>query len=329
MAFGIKNTQNHPNQQNNDVKATPNEQIENNSGVDFLKPTKDAQKDSQNDPYRAELTAKSAFQHTMKTLNALKIVSPIISSLMQRPGLDAANEEMSASFRGLITETSILAENVCEKLSIDSTKERNFWIRNVLERNFAKILGDQWVSQGKIETDKVKNLIDDIVKFSTNVAEKEYFEEVSDLNLVKLAAINAMLPILSESANFDLYRNVGGDIEYIMTKLYNTASEATKKLADDYSDTTERAKMFYLLVQEAGELYAVSWKIEGHRINRIISSYPEDKLKSVIERYKTTGGFPIDKVDLEFDKYYDKMLVITEKLVMSQKGTIKNRLSNK
>lgn len=323
MAFGIPKTK------NEQPKEISDEEIAMREEHDFLNPTADAKKDSNNDPYREEITYKTAFQTTMKTLNALKIVSPIISALMQRPGVEAKNEELSESFRNLITEISGLAENVCNQLNVDPTKDKNFWIRNVLERNFAQVLGEQWVANGKVEVEPIKNMIEGIINFSDTVAEKEKYDEVSDLHLVKLAGISAMLPIIKEATNFNLYRNFENDIEDIMTKLKNKAVEATKELADPYANSTERSKLFYLLLKEAGEMYAVSWKIETQRIHNIMNSFSEEKLRSAINQYKTNGGFPLNKVDAEFDKYFNKVVTISQKLVASQSGTIKNRLGKK
>lgn len=323
MAFGL------PKNQSENQKQISDEENNIREENDFLNPTADARKDSQNDLYREEITHKTAFQNTMKTLNALKIVSPIITALMQRPGVEAKNEELSENFRGLITEISSLAENVCQQLNVDSTKEKNFWIRNVLERNFSQVLGEQWVSNGKVDSEPVKKLVDAIVNFSEVVAEKEEFQEVSDIHLVKLAGISSMLPILKEVSYFNLYRNFENDIEGIMFKIKEKAVEATKQLADPYAKSEERAKLYYLLLKEAGEMYAVSWKIETQRIHNIMNSFSEEKLKGVVDQYKAKGGFPLDKIDAEFEKYFTKVVTISQKLVSSQTGTIKNRLSKK
>lgn len=323
MAFGINKTKI---EQPKEISAEESNIREEN---DFLQPTADAKKDSQNDPYREELTYKTAFQTTMKTLNALKIVSPIMSALMQRPGVEAKNEDLSESFRNLITEISSLAENVCNQLNVDPTKEKNFWIRNVLDRNFSQVLGEQWVSNGKIDVAPIKDMIESVIAFSDNVAEKEKYTEISDIHLVKLAGISAMLPVLKEATTFNLYRNFENDIEDIMLKLKNKAVEATKELADPYANSEERSKLYFLLLKEAGEMYAISWKIETQRIHNIMNSFAEDKLRSAINQYKTNGGFPLNKVDAEFEKYYTKVVTISQKLVASQTGTIKNRLGKK
>lgn len=323
MAFGIDKIKTEQPKVISDEEAAIREEN------DFLKPTADAKKDSQNDPYREEVTYKTAFQTTMKTLNALKIVSPIISALMQRPGVEAKNEDLSESFRTLITEISSLAENVCKQLNVDPTKEKNFWIRNVLERNFSQVLGEQWIKNGKVDVSPVREMIESVIEFSENVAEKEKYNEISDIHLVKLAGITAMLPILKEATNFNLYRNFENDIEGIMLKLKSKAVEATKELADPYANSDERSKLYYLLLKEAGEMYAISWKIETQRIHNIMNSFSEEKLRSSITQYKENGGFPLNKVDIEFDKYFSKVVTISKKLVASQTGTIKTRLVKK
>lgn len=339
MAFGLTKTKNKTegddapiigeNTGNDDVFPLPPKQISTKEGLGFLQPTKDAKKDSRNDPYIAEVTYKEAYKHTLKTLNALKIVSPIIAALMQRPGVDASNEDMTDGFRSLITDISNISQSVCEKLGIDSTKDRNFWIRNVLEKSFADILGKQWVAEGKTNLNGISELIDTVIEFGGNVADKNQYDEIPEEALVKLAGIKAMLPVLNEANNFNLYRNLENDIEIIMTKLFNISKGAVEKLANDYAGEEERSKLFYLIMQEAGELYAASWRCEGNRVEKIMKSHPKEKLEGILEKYKTNGGFPLDKIDHDFEKYFNKMVIITDKLVLSQKGPIATRLKNK
>ncbi len=298
--------------------------------LDFLNPKKNARKDSLNDPYQEEMLKKTAYQITLKTLNALKIVSPIISALMVNPGVDGKNEEMSASFRLLIKEISNISGVVCEKLGVDPGKEKNYWVRNVLEKSFAEIIKDQWLANEKIDTEKIVNLLEEVINFSDTVAEKNEYEEISDTNLLKIASIKSMLPVLNEAkTNFDLYRDLEQDVEHIMTKLFEKSSVAVSKLSDDYADSSERSKLFYMVMQEAGNLYATSWNAEGKRIKQIMESYSPDKLQKSLERYKSSGGLPLDKVDHEFDKYFDKMIVITDKLINSSKSGLDKKLKNK
>ena len=63
-------------------------EFDEDSGLNFLNPKKDAVVDSLHDAFLANSTIKSAHQYTLKTLNALKIVSPILTALMYRPGVD-------------------------------------------------------------------------------------------------------------------------------------------------------------------------------------------------------------------------------------------------
>jgi len=327
MAFGFDKLSKH--QEENDVPEFSRE-IENNDNLKFLNPTKDAKKDSFNDPYREELTKKMAYQYTLKTLNALKIVSPIITALMQKPGVDAPNEEMSESFRHLVKEISSLSEKTCEKINIDPNKEKNYWIRNVLERSFAEILKEQWIVYGKTDTDKVINLLEEVIKFSETTSEKSQYDEIPDKSLVKMANIRAMLPILNEAeTNFDLYRNLESDIEQIMTKLFKVSSQAVEKLADDYASSSDRAKLFYVLMQEAGVLYASAWRAESIRVKEIMNAYSPEKLQKSLEKYKNSGGFPLDKIEHDFEKYFNKMIAITNKLISSQKSGLDKKLKNR
>lgn len=296
----------------------------------FLNPKKDLEKIHPNDPYGLEMSKKGTNQYTLKTLNALKIVSPIICALMEKPGVDAPNEEMSESFRHLIKETSSIAQSLCEKMGIDSTKEKNFWIRNVIEKNFAEILRVQWINSGKTDISQISNLFDEVLKFSESSAETNKYDELSELSNVKMATFRSIMPILTEATtNFDLYRDLEKDIEPITQKLFEVSAKAVEKIADDYADSSNRAKLFYMIIQEAGTLYASAWRAETKKINEIMNQHSKDKIDKIVEKYKNSGGFPLNRIEHDFEKYFSKMMVITEKLVQSQKGTIDKRLKNK
>lgn len=323
MAFGSNKVSKV--QDENDVPEFPSEESE-STNLKFLNPTKDAKKDSFNDPYQEEMTKNAAYKYTLKTLNALKIVSPIITALMKRPGVDAPNDEMSESFRSLIKEISSVSSAVCEKIGVDPNKEKNYWIRNVLEKSFAEIIEEQWTNNGQTNTEKIVALVDEIVKFSETTAEKTQYDELPEIELVRLANIRAMLPVLNEAqTHFDLYRDLEKDIEPIMTKLFNVSSQAVDKLADSYANSSDRSKLFFIIMQEAGNLYASSWHSEGMRVKEIMNAYSPDRLQKALERYKVTG-LPLEKVDHDFDKYFNKMLVITDKLVSSQKSGLDKKL---
>lgn len=321
-----------------DLSAGLNEDFENKAQEsqeervmpEFLKPKKDVVKDSMNDPYKEEVTIKTAYHITLKTLNALKIVSPIIAALMQRPGVDAPNEEMSSSFRKLIQETSDISAKFCERLEVDPEKQKNYWIRNVLEKHFAKLFKEQWVTKGDIDVKSLEVFIDEVIKISDRFEEKTEFTDFDEITTVRLGMVKAMTKVLNEAqTNFNLYRNLEEDIEPIMEKLYNLSVSTVDKLADDYAQPKDKAKLFDMVIQEAGELYAGSWRAEAKRTQEIIKNTPKEKLEKVLEKYKSNGGLPLDKVNHDFDKYFNKMVVITEKLIFSQQGTLQKRLKTK
>lgn len=302
------------------------EQQENN----FLMPTKDAKKDSLNDPYGEELTKKAAYQYTMKTLNAIKIVSPIITALMSKPGIDATNEELLESFRELIKDITEISTLVCEKIGVDPNKEKNYWIRNVLEKSFAEFKKDQWVANKTIDNQKIALLIDEVVKFSQTTVEKWDYEESDPISALHLANFRAIIPVISEAKNnFDLYRNFEDDIEPIMKKLYEAASEAVSKLADSYASIEDRSRLFSVLIQEAGVLYSNCWHAEGVRVEKIMNSYAPEKLEKALEKHKSSGGLPLHKIEQDFDKYFNKMLMVSQKLVASQKSGLDKKLKIK
>lgn len=297
------------------------------SGIDFLKPKKDVRAEFRTDPFGAEMAQKDAFQYTLKTLNAIKIVAPVISALLRNPGLDASNDDLSASFKTIISELSELSEKICQNIGIDYKQERNFWIRNSIEKTLSSVLKEQWLAFGKLNSDSILKLVSQIDETIVEACpEKLHYEDLSDEASVKYSVIRAIMPIFSEFQKNSLLRDFEKDVEPISEKLFLTAKDGVDKLADDFADSEARAKLFSMLIQEAGRLYAVLWHAEASRIDAIAAGYSPDKVKATIDKYKNSGGFPLSKIDSDFDKYFPRIVMTAEKLVSSSKTGAANRL---
>lgn len=297
------------------VKQTGNAMAPEQSGLDFLEPKKDINKEARSDPYRIMVTEKEAYQMTMKAMNALTVVSPIISGLLQNLEANADGKQLSDDFNKIITEVSTVAESTCAKIGIDPTKANNRWVRNMLERIYSNIAHDQWINKKEVNLENVFYLIEKVVDYSVNSAEKMQYIDLDEQSSVALSCINAMAPVIEEMENASLFRNIEEDIEPIMKKLFDASEKALKKLANDYAGPENRAKLFALLMQEAGKLYASSWKNEVKRINYFVSKNPTEAVKEQIEKYKTSGGMPLVKIDANFDRFFERTVVISAKLI--------------
>lgn len=266
---------------------------------------------------------------TLKTLNALKIMHPIIIALMQKPGLDSEGKELSDGFFHLIRETSSIAEETCKKIGVDVTDEKNLWIRNVLEKTFAEFYKEEWVASGNIKNEFLHKIVDLVIECSDTFAPELPFEEIPNLSILKMSTIKSVLPWLKEANNFDLFRNIEQDIETVTEIIYSSALKGVDMLAEENATTKDKINIFNILSTQLGELYSVSWKAESNRIKDILSTLDEEKLNKHLQKYP--NGLPIDKVNVDFERYYEKLLVVTEKLtnVSKKAGTIENRMKNK
>ena len=301
----------------NDKKDSNN--ISQSSNLDFLQPKKNAKKESKNDFDIQNDIENNAYQHTLKVINSIKILSPILSTIILQSNTENNNDKLSSDFKNLVLDISNIAEKTCQKLDIDTTKKNNFWIKNSLEVILSEIIKKQWDTQGHYDISNFIKFIDYTVEHSQNVDFNIFNLSLSTDIYLKTAAIKAMLPIISETNYFDLYRNIESDIEVIMTTLFNSSKDATTKLADDYANENDRAKLFYMIIQEAGILYASCWKSESSRIKQIINQYSEEKLVNIIDKHKNNGGLPLDKVNSNFDKYFNKLIQTSDKLISLNK----------
>lgn len=293
---------------------------------DFLSPAKDVKKETHNNLYQEEILKKSAQQVTLRTLNAIKIVSPIVSTLLENEQSHQNDEHLSMLFKKIVLDISNYAEQTCNAIGIDSKKEKNAWVRNVLERHLAEFVQTSIKENGEYHLEKLQALIPSIVEFSTDCAEKEPFDDLTPTMLIQLANVRAIMPIMNEALNnFDFFRDINKDIEPILILLHKAAAKATNKLADDYAQEKNRAQLYYLLMQEAGKLYASCWKSEARRIQKIMEN-PTEKVQESLEKYKTMGGFPLANINNEFEIFFNRFTVVSQKLTVATK---KNNLATR
>lgn len=285
--------------------------------LSFLNAVKDIKKEHGNNLFANEFSQKGSRQAVLKTMNALRVVSPVICALISHPGLDGKPQDISAAFKKMFTDISFISEKMCEKLDVNPKEEANFWIKNVFEKNFAEIIRSQWETNQQADIDEIIPLFDDILKVADKMTETQNYEDVSPVNNVRAAVLRCTIPLIMESINgYHLYRNIHEDVEHIADVIFNASMNACKALADPYSDATSRAKLFYLLTNQATQVYLAVWRAEGMSLENLIMRTPE-KADELREKCYQNGGYPIGKVDNHFYKHFERLVVITEKLTSS------------
>lgn len=275
------------------------------------------------DPSQQHSMQENAKKKTLRTLNAIKIVSPILEAIMINPGADSDAEKQTKTFKELVNTTSSLSSKTCLMLGLDPEEDNNRWIRNVFERLFAQLIKSQWVENNKINVSNIENLIQTILDHETVVL-SEYKAMNLDMDSdVRIHLIKSMLPVLTQPA-FKLNRDIEQDIEHIMTLILQTARENMSQIIDQNADPKQKADILKLLIVEGGQLYAAAWKnysIYAENVMKKMSPEEKEKLNK-----KYPNGFPISSVDEEFKTYFNKLLLVTQKLIPSKSGNIENRM---
>jgi hypothetical protein len=291
----------------------------------FLAPAKPPTRERLNDPQKAEKIEDEARRKTLRTLNALRVVGPLIEAIMERPGPFASDEEISQAFRELVGSTSAFSERVAGKMGVDPADPKNFWVRNVLERVFAEALKEQWAKRKTASLDALEGPINALLEMEWASGERQFDSLAPDL-AVKAALIRAGAPILMKAqTGFDFFRDMNKEIEPIMQRLMGAAAQATLSLSDEAASERDRASLFSVLISEAGSLYATSWWILGKKAVEDLARVSDAELKGILKEYPE--GLPLEKVNAAFDKNFGRLVSVANKLVPPRPGVIASRLS--
>lgn len=278
------------------------------------------------DPAKAERASDEARRKTMRTLNAVKILSPVLSAVIERHGASGSEDESLATFRRLVSQASEMSELVIVELGEDPASPDSFWLRNMLERAFCEILRDQ-VQRGKDGSLKsLQPVLRQVARMEWPSGEgKVEFETWGPDTTVRAALIRATAPVMIKAAGFDFFRtDLAADMEAIMRSLMGAASRATLAICDPIASEKEKASLFSVLVGEAGSLYASAWNACGKQVVKNLSGLNDKELKSLLSQNPT--GLPLDKVNAMFEKSFGRLVALSVKLVPQKPGRIEARL---
>lgn len=274
------------------------------------------------DPGQRQTAQNQAKNKTLKTLNAIKIVSPILEALIINPGKE---DNASENFKNLVSTTSTLSAEICKKLEVNPEEEKNFWIRNSFERVFAEIIKQQWITHNHCDLKDILTLLDPIIE-NSNLVESEFQSlGISIDNDIKISLIRSTIPLISEiKSGFDLNRNLQDDMDGIVTLIFETAKEGLLKIVDENADSKQKANLLKMLIQEATNLYKASWKSYVIFTQNYLNSTSEIKKKQLKDKY--AKGFPLTQLETEFKTNFDRLILITQRIIPNQAGNIEKRV---
>lgn len=278
------------------------------------------------DPAKAERASDEARKKTMRTLNAIKIISPVLSAVIERHGASGSEDESLGTFRRLVSQASEMSELMIRELGEDPEAPTSFWLRNMLERAFCEVLRDQ-VQRGKEGSLKsLQPVLREVSKMQWASADgKAEFETWGTDTTVRAALMKATAAVMIKAAAFDFFRaDLGADMEEVMRALMGAASRATLSIVDPAAGEREKASLFSVLIGEAGLLYASAWNVCGKQVVGNLSGLNDKELKTLLAQWP--AGLPLDNVNAMFEKSFSRLVALSVKLVPQKPGRIEARL---
>lgn len=280
------------------------------------------------DPRSAERIEDEARKKTLRALNALRIVGPLLAAIQERIP-DGSNDEVAREFMSMVEKTTLFSRKMSEHLGIDSEQPKNFWIRNVLERICAETIKERWLEKGDAD---VERLLDGAVRVCSAADNIDFGEkEIQALPVdetLRIALMKAMGLVLSRmECGFDFFRNMDSEAERVGALLMRKAAEGALVLSDPHAGERERASLFSVAVEEAARLYGAAWIATGRKACDSLAAMSDEKLNALLAKHKE--GLPVTSVDESFRKNFERMISVTAKLIPPKSGGSAERLGRR
>lgn len=280
------------------------------------------------DVQKSDKVKEDAHRKSLRALNALKIVNPLLCAVIENPG--ASEEEAISSFKTLVSQTSSLAEQLLEELEIDSKEQKNFWIRNSLERIFADMLRESWVKGKKLNAGRIQSGVVQVLHEcgKDHMGESEKYPDQTIAIHLKGAWIKSSSILIQRLySGFDFFRNLEDDFEPIMKHIDKRVSEVLDEIVDKSASVKDRVQIQALLLQEGVEMYASAWRSVGKRSADRLSRLSDKDLERFLQEHPK--GLPIEEVQIMFDKNFSRLSALTQRLLPERVGKIEQRIGKK
>lgn len=283
------------------------------------------------DIQKSEKLKDEARRKAIRALNALKIINPLICTIIDSSGNDGEDSQSSSKFKAMIGTCSDFSEQLLKGLGVDPYESKNLWMRNSFERFFAELIKESTPKGKSVDIVQIKKMMKIILNecASGNLGEGLVFEEEdADIHLKnKIVRASAQL-IQRLSLSFDFFRkDVDKDIEKIIAHIIKEAHKYSKELCDKNSQKKDQYQVLGMLIQEGAEMYVSAWRAVGKRAADRLSKLSDKELTKFLQGHP--DGLPIDEVFALFDKNFSRLIVLSKKLLPERAGNISVRLKAK
>lgn len=283
------------------------------------------------DVQKSEKLKEEARRKAIRALNALKIINPLLCTIIDSSITDGDDSQSSSKFKVMIGNCSDLSEQLLKSLGVDPYDSKNLWMRNSFERFFADLIKESAPKGKSIDIVQIKKMMSIVLKecASGNLGEGLVFEEESaDVHLKNKIVMASSQLIQRLSLSFDFFRkDVDKDIEKIIAHIIKEAHKYSKELSDKNSQKKDQYQVLGMLIQEGVEMYVSAWRAVGKRAADRLSKLSDKELTKFLQGHP--DGLPIDEVFSLFDKNFSRLVVLSKKLLPERAGNISVRLKSK
>lgn len=241
----------------------------------------------------------SARVQALRTMNAVRTISPILALACAADGLD--NKQQAKLFISMLNRSTQLAERAASRLGFDPKADR--WAVNTLERGFALVLA----ANQDIPDDLADVLAEALPDHAFDVPDRAPgISEMQDDAVVGISLLQAMAPVAASQQKFGFLRpDRDKDLREMRALLVDEVMESMQELLSPVASASERKTMFGLLCQEAGRVLASSWDHEAELARQVLSK----KTRAQVEAWKTANpaGLPIKSVSTRFSGFMKRL----------------------
>lgn len=264
------------------------------------------------DPKKSDIQEDTVRRKTIATLNAIKIMAPIITALAF-PNTQEKN--LSGDYFLLTKATNDISKKICLEIGIDPDKSSNLWALNMVEKVVSECLKEQYISsEGIINEDLIYKSISLVVhNTELNSIAKNEFHHVNEKTAIQAAIIKAASLIFeSFETGFDFNRDIVKEVDIILTHIVDKISRIESKIYPLDATDHDKAYIKSSLIVEAGQLYKTIHLAESERVKSILISKTKEEKNSIYEKYP--DGFPMSNIEKKFDSFFDKLVAVSIKL---------------
>lgn len=268
---------------------------------------------------RSQLNEVSTEQEiaVRRSLNALEMSSNLISALIRNPGPLGPQESIVDAAKTMLKSSDAATQDLISRLGLGDSPSAHYSVM----RAVSQAVSDRWRSTSHQPSPSAD--VSDLLPVWVEMAKMEIpfkpatYQGMDDHVSLKIALLDAMLPIIREISVSDLFHDPKLAALHARSQIMGASEVVLRGLITGNVSVESKQLLKAALLKNAGSIYASAWRRQADEVGMEFKRMSEEERFAAFEKHQK--GYPLAKVDASFVSSFKRLTELVQFLTPQSK----------